>query len=239
MLILPAIDLLEGRCVRLRQGRFDDRTVYSEDPLAAARAFAEHGAEALHIVDWEGARLGKVKNLEWIYRVREALSLFIQVGGGIRTFALASQLLKAGIDRIICGTAAAEDPRLLKKLVDRYGSDRIAAGLDLSGERLAVRGWESLSGRGLDELLINLDELGIRWITSTDVTRDGTLAGPGYELAERLIGEGFQVIVAGGVATRDHIVRIHDLGAAGCIIGSALYERVLSLQEALEAARAH
>lgn len=238
MLIYPAIDLLEGRCVRLRQGRFTEATVYSDDPVGVARRFVEGGAEALHMVDLEGARLGKARNLDWIYRVREAVSVPMQVGGGVRTFALAARLLEAGIDRVVLGTAAAEDPRLLRKLLGTYPPDRVAAALDLRAGRLAIEGWESEAERGLKEVLAELSSLGCRWVVCTDVSRDGTLSGPGQTPGADLIVQGFQVIVAGGVTDVSDVARIRASGASGCIIGSALYEGTLTLAAALEAARA-
>ncbi len=238
MLIFPAIALLEGRCVRLRQGRFDEATVYSDDPLGVAQYFAEQGAEALHVIDLDGARLGKAKNLDWIYRIREAVSIPLQVGGGIRTYTLARRLLSAGIERIVLGTAAAEDPRLLVRLLESHAIDRAAAALDLRGDRLAIQGWESESARNPDEVLDTLKTVGVRWVVCTDVTRDGLLIGPDLELARRIIGEGFLVMLGGGVATVDDVIRIRETGAAGCIIGSALYGGLLSLPDAIEAARA-
>lgn len=239
MLILPAIDLLEGRCVRLRRGRFENSTVYSDDPPGVARAFVDMGAEALHVVDLDGARRGRPANLEWIYRIREAVPVPIQVGGGIRAYALAHRLFAAGIDRIVLGTAAVEDPRLLSRLLKDFDNDRVAASLDIKDGELAIEGWESRSDRRLDEVLVDLRALGLRWTMCTDVTRDGVLMGPGLEAARRVIEAGFDVIIAGGVATADDIARIRDAGAAGCIIGSALYSGKLSLPEALETARAH
>jgi phosphoribosylformimino-5-aminoimidazole carboxamide ribotide isomerase len=238
MLILPAIDLLAGRCVRLRRGRFDHVTVYSDDPLAVARSFVEQGAEALHVVDLDGARLGKAGNLEWIYRIRAGVSVPLQVGGGVRTFALAARLYGAGIDRVVFGTAAVEDPRLLRKVLERYEPDRVAAALDLREGHLAIEGWTSDSRRGLDEVLGDLSERGVRWVVCTDVSRDGVLSGPSHELARRISAQGFRVIIAGGVATLDDVVRVREAGAAGCIIGSALYTGRLALPEAIEAARA-
>lgn len=238
MLIYPAIDLLEGRCVRLRQGRFAEATVYSDDPVAVARGFVDRGAEALHIVDLEGARLGKARNLDWIYRIRETVPVPMQVGGGVRSFALAARLFKAGIERVVLGTAAAEDPRLLRKLLEAYAPDRVAAALDLRGGRLAIEGWETEAQRGLDDVLAELRSAGCRWVVCTDVARDGTLSGAGQEPAAAVMAQGFQVIVAGGVAGLEDITRIRAAGAAGCIIGSALYEGRLTLDAALEAARA-
>jgi phosphoribosylformimino-5-aminoimidazole carboxamide ribotide isomerase len=239
MLIFPAIDLLEGRCVRLRQGRFDEAKVYSDDPAATARGFVAQGAEALHVVDLEGARLGKAKNLDSIQRIRDAAPVFLQVGGGIRTFALATRMLEAGVDRIVCGTAAADDPRLVSKLLARFGPDSVAAAIDLRGDRVAVRGWEAESERGLEDVARDLRAAGARWIVCTDVSRDGALAGPSLDAARRLLDEGFQVIVAGGVTTTADVACLRELGAAGCVIGSALYEGALTLADALESARAH
>lgn len=239
MLIFPAIDLLEGRCVRLRQGRFEDAKVYSDDPAATARGFVAQGAEALHVVDLEGARLGKAKNLDSIRRIRDAVPVFLQAGGGIRTFALGTRILEAGIDRIVCGTAAADDPRLVAKLLERYGPDHVAAAIDLRADKVAVRGWESESERSLEHVVRDLRGAGARWVVCTDVSRDGTLAGPSLDAARRLLDEGFQVIVAGGVTTAADVARLRELGAAGCIIGSALYEGALTLADALESARAH
>ena len=238
MLILPAIDLLEGHCVRLRQGRFDQPTVYSEDPATVARSFVDQGAEALHVVDLDGARSGKPRNRGAVLAIREAVSAFLQVGGGVRTLSLAAQLLEAGVDRVICGTAAADDPRLVTKLIARYGPDYVAAGVDLREGKIAIRGWESESVKTLDEVLADLRAAAARWIVCTDVTRDGMLAGPSFESVRRIASEGFQVIAAGGVAAAEHIVRLREVGAAGCIIGSALYEGALTLEDALESARA-
>ncbi len=238
MLIYPAIDLLEGHCVRLRQGRFDEATVHSDDPVAVARGWVDQGAESLHVVDLDGARLGKVKNLEWIYRIRERVRVMIQVGGGVRTFSVASRLYEAGIDRIVFGTAAIEDPRLLYKLLEHYGPDQVAAALDVHDERLVIQGRGTPATPDLEEVLANLSTIGVRWVVCTDVTRDGTLIGPGLKLAQRIRSDGFLVIVGGGVATVDDVARIRRAGAAGCVIGSALYGGMLSLPEAIEAARA-
>lgn len=238
MLIFPAIDLLDGRCVRLRQGRFDDPTVYADDPAAVARDFAAQGAEALHVVDLEGARLGKAKNLDSVLAIRAAVGVFLQVGGGVRTFAQGARLLAAGVDRVICGTAAADDPRLLAKLLARYGPDYVAAAVDVREGRVAIRGWERESERSLDEVLRDLRAAGARWIVCTDVTRDGMLAGPSLDAAHRIAEEGFRVIAAGGIAKPEHILRLHEAGAAGCIIGKALYEGALTLADAMETVRA-
>ncbi len=137
------------------------------------------------------------------------------------------------------GTAAAEDPKLLDKLLDKYSPDRVAAAIDLRDDRLAVRGWRSEAQRDVKEVLDDLDEMGLRWIACTDVNRDGILVGPSHELVQRISARGFLVIIAGGVATVDDVARVRDSGAAGCIIGSALYSGLLSLPDAIEAGRAY
>ena len=236
MLIYAAIDVLGGRCVRLRQGRFDEATVHSDDPVAVARTFVAQGAQALQVIDLDGARLGKAGNLDSIYRIRDAVDVPLQVGGGIRTFSLASRLFKAGIDRIVFGTAAAEDPRLLSKVLEVYDADRVAAALDMRGGHLMIEGRETESVRNLDQVLANLKTPGIRWIVCTDITRDGILIGPNYDLAERLVAEGFKVIISGGVATVDDIAMIRGARAAACIIGSAFYGGLLTFRDANAAA---
>lgn len=238
MLIYPAIELLDGRCVLLRQGRFDEAVVHSDDPLAVARGWVDQGAEALHIVDLDGARLGKPKNLECIFRIRERVQARIQVGGGVRTFSVANRLLEAGIDRIVLGTAAAEEPRLIYKLLEHFGPDQVAAALDLRNERLLTQGRSVEATSQLEDVLTNLSTIGLRWIVCTDVMRDGTLIGPSLDLARRMISEGFLVIIGGGVATADDVVTIRRTGAAGCVVGTALYGGMLLLRDAVEASRA-
>lgn len=238
MIIYPAIDLLDGRCVLLRQGRFDDAIVHSDDPLSVARGWVEQGAEALHIVDLDGARLGKAKNLESIYRIRDRVQARIQVGGGVRTFSIANRLLDAGIDRIVLGTAAVEEPRLVYKLLEHFGPDQVAAALDLRGEHLLIQGRGVEATQHLEEILTNLSTIGLRWLVCTDVMRDGTLIGPSFDLARRMIAEGFLVLLAGGVATADDVSMTRRTGAAGCVIGTALYGGMLALTEAIEAGRA-
>lgn len=237
MLILPAIDLLEGRCVRLRQGRFDEATIYSDDPVDVAQGFVEGGAQALHIVDLDGARSGTARNTEWVRRIRDSVPVMIQVGGGVRTFADAEGLLDVGVDRVVLGTAAVENPDLIGRLLDAMSPGKIAAGSDLRDGKLAVRGWVEESDRALPDFLGQLRHLGLRHLVCTDVNRDGILVGPSYELITRMSDEGFDVTIAGGVATPEDIRRVRQSGATACIIGKALYSGMLSLGDALEAAR--
>ncbi len=238
MLILPAIDLLGGRCVRLRQGRFEDVTVYSDDPTRVAREFVDAGAEALHIVDLDGARRGQPEYLNLVSRIRAQVGVPIEFGGGVRTFDVASRIYEAGIERIIFGTAAAEAPGLLRQIREHYAPERVAAGIDVRDGRIAIEGWEAESSRDLSDVLDSLHTQGVGWVVCTDVNRDGVLAGPSYDLTRQMIEAGFQVIVAGGVSTLEDVARVRDTGAAGCIIGRAIYTGRVKLEEALEVARA-
>jgi phosphoribosylformimino-5-aminoimidazole carboxamide ribotide isomerase len=237
MRVFAGIEILEGRCVRLRQGRFDEATVYSDDPVAVAVSFVRQGAEALHVVDLDGARLGRAKNLDLIYRIRESVPVVLQVGGGVRTLALAARLFDAGIDRIVFGTAASEDPQLVLKVLRNYDPERVAAALDVRDDQVLIQGRGPEASRRLAEVIADLKVLAVRWVVCTDVTRDGLLIGPNEALARQLVGEGFQVVIGGGIATRDDIVQLRRTGAAGCIIGTALYGGLLSVQEANEMAR--
>lgn len=224
--------------MRLTQGRFDDATVYSDDPTSTARSFVEEGAEALHLVDLDGARFGEARNLDSIIEIRESVGVPIQVGGGIRTSSAATRLYEAGIDRIILGTAASESPALLRELLDSYDPRRVAAAIDVRDGRVAIEGWETESARALDDVIDDIKGQGVGWVVCTDVRRDGVLTGPSDSLARRMVSKGFEVIVAGGIARVQDVVRMRDVGAAGCIIGRALYTGSISLSEALEAARA-
>jgi len=236
MLILPGIDLLGGRCVHLRHGKSDEMTVDSEDPVAVASEFVAAGAQSLHVIDLDGARRGRPRNLDWVYRIRAAVKVPLEFGGGVRTFALASRLYEAGIERIILAAADAETPALLRKIGERYAPERVAADIDVTDGRIAIAGWEKETARGLPDILADLSSRGVSWIVCTDTDPDGVLVGPSYDLAHRFIEAGFRVIVTGRVLSIDDVARLADAGAAGCIIGSALYTGQIKLEEALEVA---
>jgi len=238
MTIFPAIDLLDGRCVRLAQGSFDRVTVYSDDPVARARGFAADGARALHVVDLEGARAGRPAHLELVRLIRDAFPGYLQLGGGLRTAADIETGLELGVDRLILGTAAAGRAGWLAEAIESYGADRLAAAVDLRGRRVMVDGWRRGARSGLDELLERLGTAGVRTVVFTDTERDGMLGSVDAPKAGQFVRAGFETIVAGGVTDIDDIRRIAAAGAAGAIIGSALYERRLTVPEALAAAEA-
>ena len=224
MIVYPAIDLLDGRCVRLTRGSFEDVTVYADDPVEQAERFAAQGSRALHVVDLDGAREGEPAHFEVLSRIRDAFSGFVQIGGGIRTDRDIERCLELGVDRVILGTAAAARPDWLARAVSRFGADRLAAAVDLKGSEVMVDGWLRSTGTGLSDLMDSLSGAGIETVVFTDTLRDGMLGSADAARGAEFVRAGFETIVAGGVTTVDDIRRLREAGAAGAIVGSALYE---------------
>ena len=238
MLIFPAIDLLDGRCVRLAQGSFERVTVYSDDPAARARAFADDGATALHVVDLEGARSGRPAHLDLVRRIRAAFSGTLQLGGGLRTDADIEACFELGVDRVLLGTAAVGRPGWLSDAIRRHGSERIAAAVDLRGPRVMIDGWQRGAPAELTDVLERLETAGVGTIVFTDTERDGMLGSADVPRARAFVEAGFETIAAGGVTSSDDIRRLVDVGATGAIVGSALYEGRLTVAQAMAAAGA-
>lgn len=237
MLIFPAIDLYEGRAVRLYKGDYAKMTVYSEDPVAVARDFAAQGARHMHTVDLEGARDGGTPNLGIIERIAKETGLFVECGGGLRDMAAIDRAFAAGVGRVILGTAAVSDERLLAESVQKYG-EKIAVGADLRDGRVAIKGWREDSGLTAEDFLRKVEALGVRTVICTDISRDGAMRGANAELYERLQREfGLELIASGGVSSLEDVARLRALGLYGAIIGKAYYTGDISLREAVEAAR--
>ncbi len=237
MLIFPAIDLYEGRAVRLYKGDYAQMTVYSDDPVAVARDFKAQGAAQMHTVDLEGARDGGTPNLGTIERIVRETGLFVECGGGLRDVAAIDRAFSAGVGRVILGTAAVSDPALLEEAVGKYG-ERIAVGADLRDGRVAIRGWREDSGVTAEDFLRGIEALGVRTVICTDISRDGAMRGANAELYERLQREfGLDLIASGGVSGMDDVRRLRALGLYGAIIGKAYYTGDIALRDAVEAAR--
>lgn len=237
MLIFPAIDLYEGRAVRLYKGDYARMTVYSDDPVSVARDFKAQGAAQMHTVDLEGARDGGTPNLGTIERIVRETGLFVECGGGLRDMAAIDRAFSAGVGRVILGTAAVSDPALLEEAVGKYG-ERIAVGADLRDGRVAIRGWREDSGVTAEDLLRKIEALGVRTVICTDISRDGAMRGANAELYERLQREfGLDLIASGGVSGMDDVRRLRELGLYGAIIGKAYYTGDIALRDAVEAAR--
>lgn len=235
MLIIPAIDLRGGRCVRLVQGRADAETVYSDDPVAVARAFAEAGARRLHVVDLDGAFEGLPRNLDVVTAIVQAVDIPVELGGGIRDMAAVDEVLRRGVQWVILGTAAVEQPELVDEACRRHPG-RILVGIDARNGQVAVRGW--VEGTAVDAVALARDmgRRGVEEIIFTDIARDGTLQGPNLEALARVAAAGPRVIASGGVSSLDDVRALTALeaqGVVGVIIGKALYTGAVDLKEAL------
>ena len=238
MEIIPAIDMIDGKCVRLSQGRFDRATVFSDDPAEMARRWVDQGARRLHLVDLNGSRRGEPQETESVRRIVAAVDVPVQLGGGIRTLEIARRMLDIGVERVIIGTSAALDPELARRFFAELG-EQAALAVDARDGLLAVRGWEELTAEPAVEFAKRMQELGARRVVYTDIARDGMLAGANVE-AMRQMAESLTipVIASGGVSTIDDISALkalEKLGVEGAIVGKALYTGDLSLAEALAA----
>lgn len=237
MYIFPAIDLYEGKAVRLFQGDYAQMTVYSEQPPELARDFVRRGAGQIHIVDLEGAKRGGTPNFETVRAVKEASGAFCEVGGGVRSMEAVDRYLGAGLDRVILGTAALTDEAFLRAAVERYG-ERIAVGVDIRDGFVAIHGWTERSAVEAFDFCASLQALGVRTLICTDISRDGAMRGTNRGLYRRL-REAFslQIIASGGVSTLDDVRFLAGQGLHGAIIGKAYYTGAIDLARAIEVAK--
>jgi len=231
VLILPAIDLRGGQCVRLRQGDFTQETVFGSDPVAIARRWVDQGAAYLHIVDLDGAREGRPINGDCVRRMVAAAGVPCQLGGGIRNNDDIAQALDVGVDRVVVGTRAESDPAWLERAT-RHFPGKILLGVDARDGRVAVNGWTEQSPRSPLELARRCDSWPLAAVVYTDISRDGMLEGPNLEAFEELVSAvKLPIIASGGVTSAEDVHRLKAVGVAGCIIGRALYEGRLHLSE--------
>jgi phosphoribosylformimino-5-aminoimidazole carboxamide ribotide isomerase len=233
MLILPSIDIKDGKCVRLYQGDYSQMTIFSEDPAEVARRWHDEGATYLHVVDLDGAKTGSQANFEVIRQIVETSDLKVEVGGGVRNEATITELLNLGVDRVILGTVAVRDPHEVGQLCQRYG-EKIVIGIDARHGLVAVEGWTETSLVSACLLAEELAKRGAMRFIYTDISRDGTLTEPNYEaFAEFQEAANRPVIASGGVSKAEHVERLRELGAEGVIIGRALYTGDLKLKDIL------
>lgn len=237
MELWPAIDLRDGRCVRLAQGDFTRETIYGDDPATMAQRWVDAGAERLHLVDLDGARDGAAGNRESVRAILDAVDVPCQLGGGIRNEETIQELLGLGLSRLIIGTLGVKQPAWFSQMCESY-PHKLALGLDARDGMVATDGWKSTSERSAVELAQEMAALPLAAIIYTDIARDGTLSGPNIEaLAEMIAAVDVPVIASGGIGSAADIAAVARIPAAGCIVGKALYEGTISLDEALAACR--
>lgn len=237
MIIFPAIDLYEKKAVRLYKGDYSQMTVYSENPLEVAKGFRADGAEYIHMVDLEGAKDGTTPNFDVVAAVAAHSGLKVEIGGGIRSEETVKRYIDAGVMRVILGTAAVNDRAFLEKVCAKYG-DKIAVGADLKDGEVAVKGWLEGSGVSGMDFCAQMQELGVKTIICTDISRDGAMRGTNRELYKTL-SEKFtmDIVASGGVSTIDDVAALRKMNLYGAIVGKAIYTGDIKLKEAIEVAR--
>lgn len=236
MNIIPAIDLIDGKAVRLQKGDYDKVTVYSDSPEKVARYFQDCGAKFLHVVDLDGAKSGRADNRETIKKILEASELSVEVGGGIRSMEVINTYAELGVDRIILGTAAITDPKLLEAAVAEYG-DRITVGVDIKDGMVAIKGWTEVSGVSCEDFCRRLEKIGVKSVICTDISKDGMMSGTNLELY-KMLSENFSIniIASGGVSTLEDVRALKQMELYGAILGKAIYTGAISLADAIRIA---
>lgn len=240
MQLYPAIDLKDGKCVRLKQGGFDDITVYSEEPYKVAKYFEQNNASFIHLVDLDGALKGHSVNEEAIKKIVNSVNIPCELGGGIRTMEDIGRVLSYGIFRVIIGTKAVSNPEFIDEAVKKFGAEHIVAGVDAKNGIVAVEGWEKLSDMTALSLCMRMKESGIKSIVYTDIAKDGMLMGPNIAMTKELTDKtGLNIIASGGVSSMDDLRKLNEAGIKGAIIGKAIYENRVEIGKAVDELEAH
>ena len=236
MEVIPAIDLRGGKCVRLYQGDYNRETVFSDDPLEVARRWVGQGASRLHVIDLDGAKSGEQPNAEAAYRIAAEAGVPVQLGGGIRSVESARQAIERGIDRVRLGTAAVEEPDLLRELVDELGPERVVVTVDARGGKVALKGWTETSEVEAEQLIWDMRKVGVGRYLYTDISRDGTLTEPNFDALEELTAmSDVKIIAAGGISSVEHLLRLSEIGVESAVVGTAIYTGDIDLGQAITA----
>ena len=232
MIIIPAIDLIDGKVVRLFKGNYSEKKVYEVDPIELCNEWKVNGINRIHIVDLQGALNGNQKNLSTIKKIKKETDLEIQLGGGIRNFETSKNMLDIGISKVIFGTAAIESPEEINKTISSFGEDRVIVGIDLYKEKIKISGWTKGTDITYQELINNMKYIGVKKFMFTDVEKDGTLTEPNYKMYIKLKNlTGGEIIAAGGISSKEHLIKLNNLGVHGAVIGKALYEGKIKIKE--------
>lgn len=232
--IIPAVDVKDGKCVRLYQGDYDKETVFSTDPVSVAVGWQEMGAERIHVVDLDGASSGSQLNFQVIERMISCLTIPVQVGGGIRTESNVLTMMDIGVNRVVLGTIAVENKELVRSIVDRFGTESIIVGIDVRDDLVSIKGWKESTVVTSFDLMNDMYSIGVRRFVYTDISRDGTLMEPNFESIKQIVNRSdANIIASGGVSSLGHIEQLAGLGVEGVIIGKALYTGDINLHEAI------
>lgn len=235
MNILPAIDLIDGKCVRLYKGDYATQKIYNENPLDQAKAFEDAGVKYLHLVDLSGAKIGQPVHLKVLERISSRTTLLVDYGGGIRKEHDIADVLSSGAVQVNLGTILIRNPQMPGPWAERFGADRLIAALDVMGEEIKVHGWQEGSGNHLQTTMEQLIAVGFSYFTITDIDRDGTLGEPAFDLYAKLLKQfpAIKLRASGGVTTEEQIVRLREQGCEGAIVGKAIYEGLLDVRRVL------
>ena len=234
MILLPAIDLKDGQAVRLKKGDFNEKTVYSDRPWEIAIEFEKAGAGFIHLVDLDGALAGYSVNEAVIRKITEAVTVPVELGGGIRDLEKIEYVFGMGVYRVILGTSAVKDPGFVKEAVEKFGADRIVAGIDAKNGLVATDGWEKVSDITSVDMAVKMKEAGVKTIIYTDISKDGMMSGPNIEQTKKLSEEtGLDIIASGGVSCMKDLADLNEAGIYGSIIGKAYYEKKIDIKEAV------
>ncbi len=237
MIIYPAIDLFGGKAVRLFKGDYAQMTVYSDNPVEIADDFVQSGATHIHLVDLEGAKDGTTPNLETVCKIKQHTDLFCEVGGGIRSMEIVDRYINAGLDRVILGTAAVQNPAFAERAVKKYG-EKIAVGVDIKDGFVAVKGWTEKSALNAFDFCLQMQNIGMKTLICTDIAKDGAMNGTNHELYTELSQKcHMHIIASGGVSSIDDVKKLAEKNIYGAIIGKAYYTKAIDLKEAIEVAK--
>ncbi|QCX38514.1 1-(5-phosphoribosyl)-5-[(5-phosphoribosylamino)methylideneamino]imidazole-4-carboxamide isomerase [Aureibaculum algae] len=233
MRIIPAIDIIDGKCVRLSKGDYATKKIYNESPLEVAKQFEAHGIKHLHLVDLDGAKASHIVNYKVLEKIASQTSLHIDFGGGLKSDDDLKIAFDSGANQITGGSIAVKNPETFKGWIRKYGADKIILGADALGEKIAISGWLEESDKELIPFVHGYQEEGIKYVICTDISKDGMLEGPSFELYKRLLSEvpKINLIASGGISTFDELPKLAELGCEGTIIGKAIYENRISLKQ--------
>jgi phosphoribosylformimino-5-aminoimidazole carboxamide ribotide isomerase len=232
MRIIPAIDIIEGKCVRLSKGDYDTKKIYNESPLEVAKAFEAHGIAYLHLVDLDGAKSKHIVNYKVLERLANKTSLKIDFGGGLKSDTDINIAFESGASQITGGSIAVKSPETFMKWLDQYGSEKIILGADVKGTHIAIEGWLKTSEQTLFDFVHDYKKKGVEYVICTDISKDGMLEGPAFDLYKRLLAkEEIKLIASGGISKFEELPQLQDLGCEGVIIGKAIYENRISLKQ--------